>query len=301
MHSRTSRWRTGISVLGIMAVVGAVGIGASASVAGAGGSAKAIKPYKNSLSGNTKGWCTVADGCSGAYNASGTIDVVKASFSNFGGYGYGAPAPTGQKKFARISGAPGLGFADTPVTPATQLNLNGCSRPGGEFCDGPYVIFGGGTDKTFPVAGFTSSIKLYIDDAWAEANQGQVIDSDVSLNDNTGNYLVDNVFNLCATATGWAVSDSQNAGGCNAGDVTLTTSGWYTFSETFSQLNGVVYVTYNVLDSSGNSVWSTDHSVTNPGTGLPQAAATTGGPNYYWLPDEDALGLPVADISLIQN
>jgi hypothetical protein len=109
------------------------------------------------------------------------------------------------------------------------------------------------------------------------------------------------MFNLCSTATGWAVSDSQNAGGCTSGPTTVSTSGWYTFNEDFTPLDGVVYVTYTILNASGGTVFNKSHPVSNPNTSEPLLASATGGPNYYWLPDEDALGLPVADISLSQN
>ena len=303
MHRRNSSWRAGGSVLAAVALATTMGVGVigiSASVAGA-KAAPAIKNYSNKLSGNTNGWCTFAEGCNGAYNSYGTIDNVKASYSNNGGYGAHAPAPVGQAKYARVSGAPGLGFDDTPLTPATTESVTGCSRPGGEYCAGPYVVYGTGSYAVFPSTGFSTSIKIYIDTAWAAANQGQVFDSDVSLNNNTGGYLVDNLYNLCSTATGWAVSVSQNAGGCTSGPTTLTTSGWYTFEEDFTPLNGDVYVTYTVLNASGGSVFNASHPVENPNTGLPLAIAATGGPNYYWIPDEDVLGLPVADISLTRN
>jgi len=39
-------------------------------------------------------------------------------------------------------------------------------------------------------------------------------------------------------------------------------------------------------------------SVFNQGVNTGHPVATTGGPNYGWLPDEDVLGLPIAQVSL---
>jgi len=300
MHRRNSTRRTRGAVVTTVVLAATLSLGVvalSASVAGA-KAAPSIKNYSNKLSGNTNGWCTFAEGCNGQPGGYGTIDIVKPSFSNNGGYAAKAPAPVGQSKYARVSGAPANGSITQSGT--------GCSQPGSENCAGPYVLYGGtGSYAVFPANGFTSSIKIYIDTAWAAANPGQVFDSDVSLNDKTGNYLVDNIYNLCSTATGWAVSVSQNAGGCTTGPTVLTTSGWYTFQEVFTPLNGVVYVTYHVLNASGTPVFNESNQVivTLPNTNqaVPAPVSATGGPNYYWLPDEDVLGLPVADISLTKN
>jgi hypothetical protein len=259
-----------------------------------------VKNYKNRLNSNTRGWCTIAEGCNGQYNSYGTIDIVKPSFSNNGSYGVGASAP-GQPRFARLSGAPGNGFPGSPVpNPPTIEGTDGCTPPGSEYCSGPYVLYGLGTDSVFPANGFTSSIEVYIDPAWATSHPGQVFDWDVSLNDTTGNFLVDEVFNFCSEAGGWYVSTSQNAGGCvTDGGTLLTTAGWYTLKHDFSPLNGTVYVTFTTLDPSGATVYNLARPVTTQVGSQP--VASTGGPNYGWFPDEDVLGLPVARISLLRN
>ena len=294
MHMK--RGRAAFSVLGLVALVGIGVMGVSTSVAGA--APKSPANYKNKLSSSTHGWCTAAQGCDGQYNEYGTIDIVKPSYSNSGGYGAYAAAPTGQRKYARVSGAPGEGYDNSADT---TESITGCSPAGAENCSGPYTVYGSGTDSVFPTAGFTSSIKIYIDTVWGNANQGQVVDWDTSLNTNTGSFLEDNMFNLCSGSGGWFVSESQNAGGCSSGPTELTSSGWYTFSQDFSSLAGVVYCTYTVLNSSGGTVWTTTVPVNDPSTGQPEQTSATGGPNYGWLPDEDVLGLPIADISLTRN
>jgi hypothetical protein len=191
-----------------------------------------------------------------------------------------------QKAYARVSGAG-----------TDQDGTTGCPTPGSENCTGPYLLYGGtGTDSVFPTkTGFNSSIKIYLDTAWAAANPGQVIDWDVSLNNSSGAFLQDFVFNLCTTSAnggGFYVSNSSNAGACTGGPTEVTTSGWYQFEQQFAgNTGGNVVVTYVLANPSGAGVFSDIQQ-----TAIQTADA--GGPSYGWFPDEDVLGLPVAQISL---
>ncbi len=146
----------------------------------------------------------------------------------------------------------------------------------------------------FPAGGFSTSLKIYIDSAWAAAHPGNVVDWDVALRDSSGNYLQDNAFNMCSTGAGgggFFLSTSFGAGGCSAGPTELTASGWYTFNLSFNSVGGMVYATYEVLNSASVQVFNQAVNTGNATTG-------TGGPMYGWLPDEDVLGLPIAQISL---
>jgi hypothetical protein len=283
-----------------MALVSTAGIGLAVSTASASGAATvsgarpavsshgspgSVKNYKNTLKKNTKGWCTYAEGCNGQIGSDyGTIDIVPQSFSNDGGYAPSVPGPGKQKSYARVSGAG-----------VDQDSISGCSSPGSENCSGPYILYGGtGTDSVFPASGFVSTVKIYLDTNWASENPGQVVDWDVSLNDNTGNFLEDFVFNLCTTSDdggGFYVSVSNGAGGCSTGPTEITTSGWYTFETQFSNVGTNIAVDYLLVNSS-NQTELTD--LEQPGI----SSADAGGPNYGWFPDEDALGLPVAQVSL---
>jgi len=294
MKTRIGTRRGGLSVLGVLVLAGALVfgvIGLSASVSGAMSQSKAtgIPNYKNTLGGNTNGWCPVTtppnSPCDGAPNNYGTIRIVKASFTNYGSYASAVAGPNGQKKYARVSGGQDGGVP----------TLSGCSIPGNENCSGPYTKFGSTVHHTlFPVGGFSTSIKIYIDASWAGAHPGNVVDWDVSLRNSSGAFLQDNVFNLCSTANGgggFYVSTSFNAGGCSTGPTELTTSGWYTFNLAFTAVGGIVNDSYSVLNSAAVSVFNQGVNTGNP-------VATTGGPDYGWLPDEDVLGLPIAQVSL---
>jgi len=294
MKTRAGSRRGGPSVLRLLVLMGAVGLGVagvSTAVSGAVSPNKAsgIPNYKNKLGANTNGWCPITtppnspcDGLAGDY---GTIQIVKSSFSNFGGYAASVAGPGGQKRYARVSGGQDGGVP----------TVNGCTVPGNENCSGPYTKFGSTVHHPiFPVGGFSTSIKMYIDAGWANAHPGNVVDWDVALRDNTGAFLQDNAFNLCSTSNaggGFYISTSYGAGGCSIGPSELTVSGWYTFNLEFTAVAGIVHDSYSVLNSAAVPVFS--QSV-NTG----HATAAVGGPDYGWLPDEDVLGLPIAQVSL---
>lgn len=253
-----------------------------------------VKNYLNTFTANTNGWCTFSSGCDGAStNDYGTIDVVPSVFSNYGGYAPFAPPSVGNS-YARVSGS-----LDGPT---------GCAVPGNENCSGPYIIYGGANapETIFPTNGFTSSIKLYLDTAWAAANSGQVIDWDVSLNDGAGNFLQDFIFNLCSTSSaggGFYVSASNNAGGCSTGPTELSTSGWYTFEHdfTFNSATNALNVVYSIVNSAGQTVFQSSELEDSIDSYSTLTIADLGGPNYGWFPDEDAQGLPVAMSTLTVN
>jgi hypothetical protein len=299
LQIKQRRWARVLPALGIATIIGSATVVASAVDATASGAASAqpaasahaasgaVTDYSNKLNRNTKGWCTYGQGCNGQVGSGdyGTIDVVSEHYSNDGGY---APAVKGPNKtetsYARISGAGG-----------DQETSAGCPAPGDENCTGPYILFGGhGTYAKFPKNGVDSSIQVYLDPTWAAANPGQVIDWDVSLNNNTGAFLEDFVFNLCSTANdggGYYVSTSNGAGGCSTGPTEVTTAGWYTFETQFSSVGAAISVNYILINPSGATSL---YQLEQPGI----ATRDAGGPNYGWFPDEDALGLPIANDSL---
>ncbi len=301
MDARWKKRTTRSAAIAVLAMACSVVMaGAATSVASAAPgrapmtAAKSFANYKNNLSGNTKGWCTPAQGCNGQGGNSafyGTIDIVPSSYSNYGGYAASVPGPGGKKHYARTSGA-GL----------LQDTFTGCPTPGYDaalntpYCEGPYVCYGGTcAQSVFPTNGFTSSIKIYIDPVWAAANPGQNLDWDVGLNNTFGNYLNDNGFTMCTTSAGgggFYLSLNQFSS-CSPTSQELTAAGWYTFTQVFQPVAGSVVVTYSVTPPTG-PVWT---SVVN--TGL--ATSATGGPSYGWLADEDILGLPVSQISMKKN
>lgn len=304
MNIRSNRRRGGRSALTRIAVAGSIAMGVVGLTATASSAAslspQTAKPhvgsgqvhnYRNSLIHNTKGWCDEVGGlpCDGLSGDYGTIDIVKDTYSNSGGYAPGPLAgPNDQRYYARISGGQDGGVD----------SISGCSPNGTEYCSGPYTLFGPknlGTDSVFPPNGFTTSIKIYLDTAWANTYPGNLVGWDTSVNNTSGNFLQDQTFDICSQSGGFSITTVFGSGGCSVLPATITTSGWYTFSQDFVSLSGMVYDGMTVKNAAGSYVF--DPPAVN--TGLP--SSEVGGPNYGWFPDEDVLGLPIAQVSLTKN
>ncbi len=298
MNIKLKRWGLRGSAIGIAALATTLGLGAAVSSATpartvAHSADTTVAAYSNSLASNTSGWCTFASGCNGVQSNStyGTIDVVPHTFSNYGGYAASVNGPVDHTaSYARVSGA-----GDT----LTGCYVSGVSSPGSENCSGPYTTFGNDENATaFPTHGFTTTLKIFLSPSWAAANPGQVIDWDTALNNSSAAYLQDFIFNLCTTSAGgggFYVSTSSNAGGCTTGPSEITHQGWFTFKINFHPVTGDVAATYSIVNSIGQNAIT---AVVQPTT---HATSSVGGPAYGWLPDEDILGLPIADAALSIN
>ncbi len=289
------------SVMGILALtLGVLGISSVSSAATAhrpvspSASDGPVVNWTNTLARNTSGWCGYSPPnapCNGQTGNYGTIDVVKHTFSNYGGYAASVAGP-GQTHYGRISGA--------GSSASIFDSLSGCTVPGGENCTGPFTLFGpsnAGTDNVFPRNGFTTSIKIYLDTAWANTYPGNLIGWDTSLNNTSGSFLQDQTFDICSVTGGFFISTAFGSGGCTSGTPQVTTSGWYTFYEDFTAVpHGDVFDTYTVVDD------STSRSVfAPPAVDTTQPVSGVGGPLYGWFPDEDVQGLPIAQASLQKN
>jgi hypothetical protein len=320
MNRQMKKRRAGRTVVAILALTASAGIGViglSTSVSSAAARTpnlrSATKPagttynWHNKLGKNTNGWCPVVsppnapcDGASGDY---GTIGIYSPSDqdASWGGYGAGVTL-TGQKKYARTTGGTddsGNGGAPSPT---------GCTVQGNENCSGPFALWGPknqGDDTIFPSGGFTTTIKVYVDAVWGDANPGNVVDWDTGLETSTGAYEEDFVIDLCSTASGWEVTWENGSGGCGATAGTpnpeyLNTSGWYTLQMNFTNGAGTVYAAYSVL-SDGSTGQSTPTQVWSYSENSGISTASSGGPLYGWLPTEDVSGLPLAQIRLEVN
>jgi hypothetical protein len=300
MNTKLKRWGLRGSAIGIAALATTLGLGAAVSSAApkpaartAGHDSVSVAAYSNTLAKNTSGWCTYASGCNGVQSNStyGTIDVVPNTFSNYGGYAPSVNGPVDHTaSYARVSGA-----GDT----LTGCYVSGTSSPGGENCSGPYTTFGNDENATaFPTHGFTTTLKIFLSPSWAAANPGQVVDWDTALNTSSAAYLEDFIFNLCTTSAGgggFYVSTSNNAGGCTTGPSEIKAQGWFTFKIDFHVVSGKVAATYSIVNSINHAAIT---AVTEDTTDAP---SSVGGPAYGWLPDEDILGLPIADSALSIN
>jgi hypothetical protein len=246
---------------------------------------------------NTTPFCPASlnppcDGNGGAGDF-GTIDRVPSGFSN-GGFGNYAPSTKALvgSSMALVSGTQdgnqGAGCAGTTPT----------SNPG-EACTGPFALFGtgaaAGEDNVFPAKGFTVTDDLYLSPSTA-LPAGSLVDDDVSLNDNTGHFRIDNVITACAESGDFLISFGNGSPGSCSGTQAITSAGWYRFVFAFSDNAGNADVTESVRSEPSAKVVATSGLQPVGGTAMPISG--WGGPNYFWLPSEDMSGLPLANFAL---
>lgn len=242
---------------------------------------------------NTTGFCPGLGNapCDGNTNAGdyGTIDRVSSGYTNggYGNYAPSTPAYFGQYMAVvsgDVDGNQGLGCPQPTMT---------------EYCSGPYALFGTGPAEgaynVFPTNGFTVTVDEYLSPTSPQPT-GQLVDSDVELNNNAGTYGRDTVITSCYENGGYVENFGYGSPGSCTGTPVITSDGWYRFVWVFSNLDGDVYVTMSVLsEPSLTQVWS---SGSQPLGGTPTPTSQWGGPGYFWLPTEDISGLPLANFAL---
>jgi hypothetical protein len=135
--------------------------------------------------------------------------------------------------------------------------------------------------------GFTSSIDIYLDVGAISSNDTR-FDWDMAVNDSSGNFRRDFVFNVGgyndATSNYFVISASNNAGRGSSypknpdhGPVTVAATGWYTFQNTFYDNGGVLADDMKLLDASGTALGAWTRSDPN------DLIATQGGNRYGWF------------------
>lgn len=231
-------------------------------------------PYFNGFEKNTNGWFDSTNG------GNGTITRRPSGYSNGGGYADGIPSAAGNWH-ARLTGDP---------CPRTQF---------GPPCYGPYTSWGG-PSSTFPSGGYLTQLDIYLDVSWSVGRVDYRFDWDSAINDNTGNFLRDFVFNAGTNPDGtggFFITASTNATRSGAfpenpcpnpgptstppnpcrTPVFIATSGWYTFRHTFRNDAGFLAVDFDIFQrSSGASV---AHWTIHPG----DAMSNVGGDAYGWV------------------
>jgi hypothetical protein len=125
-------------------------------------------PYFNGFEKNITGWFDTTSG------GNGTITRQPSGYSNGGGYADKIASASGNWH-ARLTGDP------CDHTPATN-------------CYGPFTRWGG-YSSTFPSGGYLTQVDIYLDVAWSTTHLDYRFDWDSSINDNTGAFLQDYVFN----------------------------------------------------------------------------------------------------------
>ena len=179
-----------------------------------GGAASAAAPpgeYFNGFETSTFGWS----------NFSGALVHREPSFYVGSGYAAGVPSASGDFH-ARLRKDPS----------PDQCVFGGGVAP---IYWGPFTNWGG-YSSFFPTGGYTTRLDIYLDVAWAIAHPDQRFDWSSAINDPSGNFRRDFVFNVGTTPNGFVISASNNGTRCasfpaNPGrmPVPVSTSGWYTF------------------------------------------------------------------------
>src|ERR1700736_569652 len=265
----TQKMTRGLPRLGFVAMILALQARAAAPPA----------PYFNGFEKNTAGWFDITNG------GDGTITRRPSGYSNGGGYANGIASATGGWH-ARLTGDP-------------------CDRTPTTNCYGPFTRWGG-YSSTFPPSGYLTQVDIYLDVAWTATRPDYRFDWDSSVNDNTGNFLQDYVFNAGTnpTGSGFFVNASTNATRSGAfpenpcpspntppntcrTPVLITVSGWYTFRHTFRDNAGQLAVDFDILQKSTGA--SVAHWTIQPG----HAMSGVGGNRYGWFVIEEIPDLAI--------
>jgi hypothetical protein len=295
-----------LSIVATMAMTAAVTGGASASMtahkhARPGGvvanttlgAAKTypVTAFSQDFSDGTQPFCPAGHTpCNGNSSTGfGTIDQVLSGFSNGGDGNYAPFTKALSGKWMAVVSGTGM-----PNQGA------GCPSPAVEACTGPFALFGTGAaaehENVFPAKGYTITNDLYLSPTTA-GPAGSLIDDDVSVNDNTGNFVLDNIITACPEPGGFVINFGHNSPGPCAGTPAITTGGWYRFVFLFSNVSGNAYLTMSVRsEHTGALIASSGPQPLGGGSATP--ISQWGGPRYFWLPTLDVSGLPLANFAL---
>jgi hypothetical protein len=229
--------------------------------------------------------------------SNGSIIGVPSGYTNGGGYANG------------VSSSSGSFHSRLRINPTDPDNPT-CS-PGSSDCIGPFTQWGG-YESVFPEPGYMTQVDIYLDVAFAATHPDYRFDWDSAINDFSGSFLRDFVFNV-GTAhygpAGFFVNASTNAfrnssfpenpcpspsdlqNGCRT-PIEITTSGWYTFRHSFRDVGGSLAVEFTILDHSGNIVPGADWTIYSG-----DAISNVGGHRYGWFPNQEIRTSPSTTLS----
>jgi hypothetical protein len=236
-------------------------------------------PFFQGFEQNTHGWFDSTNG------GDGVILRVPSGYSATD-YAPGISSAAGNYH-ARISGK------TCDHTPATN-------------CTSVFTLWGG-SSAVFPDGGYKTQVDIYLDVEWSVGKRDYRFDWDSAINDNTGNFLQDYVFNAGTEPLGgggFFVNASTNATRSGAfpentcpspsdapntcrTPAFITNSGWYTFRHTFTNEGGFLRVDFDILPL-GSSVPIKSWTI-RPG----HAISSVGGDAYGWFVMDEINQLPL--------
>jgi hypothetical protein len=231
-------------------------------------------PYFNGFETNTAGW----------FNYSGAT-VTRVPSGSASTYASGILAADGNY-FAR------LGIDPSP---------DSCTYGGGiaPIYYGPYTNWGG-YSSIFPPGGYQTGVDIYLDVGWAATHPDRRFDWSSAINDPSGHFRRDFVFNVGTEPVGFPpgffIAGGNNSTRCGAypedpghQPIEIMQSGWYTFKHTFTGVaGGPLMVILQVLDSNGVPLGAWDRSDASDIIG-----STVGGNRYGWFVQNEIDGLAI--------
>jgi hypothetical protein len=233
-------------------------------------------PYFNGFETNTAGW----------FNFFGSTVTRVPSGDSSTTYASGISASSGNY-FARL----GIGNNATCESGAgTQ-----------DWFVGPYTNWGG-FSSIFPPGGYATGVDVYLDVGWAATHPDRRFDWSSAINDASGDFRRDFVFNVgTQPATdpvpGFYISAGNNANRCGAfpenpghAPIKIVTSGWYEFKHTFTGVTGgPLAVTLQLIQKPTNAVLDT-WVLSDPSDII---GTTVGGNDYGWFVQNEIDGLAI--------
>jgi hypothetical protein len=227
-------------------------------------------PYFNGFETDTAGW----------FNVSGAT-ITRVPSGSASTYANGVAASTGGY-YARL----------TKDTSPGSCTFGGGIAP---IYYGPYTKWGG-YSSSFPMGGYSTGVDIYLDVPYAQSHFDTRFDWDSAINNTTGGFRRDFVFNIGTDALGFVISGGNNSTRCGANPATgrtpihIATSGWYTFKHTFSgAAGGPLVVTLEVMPAGTNvplGTWVLSDPSDIIGT-------TVGGNRYGWFVQNEFDGLAI--------
>jgi hypothetical protein len=152
----------------------------------------------------------------------------------------------------------------------------------------------GGYSSIFPPGGYSTGVDIYLDVPYALSHPDTRFDWSSAINDPSGNFRRDFVFNVGTDALGFVVNGTNNATRCGASPygspVHITTSGWYTFRHVFSGVTGGPLAVTLTVEPASTHVPLGTWIRTDPSDII---GLTVGGNRYGWFVQNEFDGLAI--------
>ena len=185
------------------------------------------------------------------------------------------------------------GYSSNGSIPAGNVSVvNGAAASGANYAKitGPAYTNWGSYKSAFPSAGYTTSVAVYLDTALATGSNDLRFDFSSAINKKSGTHLRDFVFTVGTdptTANQFLVNTGNGVPGnpATAGNVAVTTAGWYTLKSNFhNDGSGNLAVRMSLVTNGGTVLKNWDIATTDSITSTDPNSV--GGNRYGWFTDQ---------------